>query len=219
MTQLLNQEKGRNEINYIHFLRSVSTFAVIVLHVAAPIVNNFIPGKVGYDWWVGNFIDSITRFCVPVFLMITGVLVFNSNDSPIIFYKKRISRIVYPFVLWSFLYILYSLYYSSNNFSISTFKVVFSLFIAGNPTSFHLWYLYMLIGLYFFLPFLKPWIQTATKKEILIFLGFWIVALIVELPFIKKFNIGINFAHFYGYLGYPILGYYLNKYAKDLKKK
>lgn len=94
-----------------------------------------------------------------------------------------------------------------------------------------LWYLYMLIGVYLFIPIIGVWLNTASAKDIRLFLVFWVISLMV--PYIKMAapllgytgnydNAGIwgvcnwnefgTFYYFSGFLGYIILAYYLVKY-------
>ena len=45
-----------------------------------------------------------------------------------------------------------------------------------NDDSGHLWYIYMLIGLYLFMPVLSPWLKQTGKKAELAFLAVWFVS-------------------------------------------
>src|SRR3546814_5311212 len=58
-------------------------FMVVVLHVAAM---NF--GVFDHQWWASNFYDSLTRSCVPVFLMISGVLLLGKQETLAVFFRK-----------------------------------------------------------------------------------------------------------------------------------
>ena len=81
-----------------------------------------------------------------------------------------------------------------------------------------LWYIYMLIGLYLYLPFFSVWVKQATKKQVKIFLSIWVLTLF--LPYCQEFitsNIGGVCAwndfgilyYFSGFSGYLFLGHYL----------
>ena len=82
----------------------------------------------------------------------------------------------------------------------------------------HLWYIYMLLGLYLYLPFFSAWVKQASKKQIRIFLGLWCITLF--LPYCREFlseNLGGTCAwndfgilyYFSGFCGYLLLGSYL----------
>lgn len=56
-------------------------FMVVVLHVAAVEFHDF-----DERWWASNFYDSFTRTCVPLFLMITGVLLLGRQEELPVFF-------------------------------------------------------------------------------------------------------------------------------------
>lgn len=64
-------------VNY-DYLRVLATFAVILLHVAASKWN--YADVNGLEWQTYNFYDSIVRWAVPFFVMISGSL-FLPRDS------------------------------------------------------------------------------------------------------------------------------------------
>ena len=49
---------------------------------------------------------SLVRPCVPLFVMLTGVLSLPVKSSMESFYQKRIPRVLFPFLIWSVLYYL-----------------------------------------------------------------------------------------------------------------
>src|SRR5690606_41105753 len=74
----------------------------------------------------------------------------------------------------------------------------------------HLWYLYMIIGLYLAIPYLRKIFNQASTREIEIFIILWFISMIVMnkfyYPVVPKFDL----TFFSGYLGYLVLGYYLS---------
>jgi len=89
----------------------------------------------------------------------------------------------------------------------------------------------MLFGLYLFLPILWPWLKSASKKNIELFLLFWIISLLLPLlqllaPHYGYYgnygNSGLlgvcdwnnygTFYYFSGFMGYMVLAYYLKYY-------
>ena len=81
--------------------RLIATFAAVFLHVAAGVVVYSNPGS--QYWWAGNIYNSFVRWCVPVFVMVSGALLLNPNkmESMETFYKKRLSRILIPLLFWA----------------------------------------------------------------------------------------------------------------------
>lgn len=199
-------------------LRAIATIAVIFVHVSAPILYQY--GNISnFKWWSGNVIDGISRFCVPIFLMLTGALLLPRKIEIKHFFKKRLTRILLPFLFWSVLYIIYSLlskWLSGDNLSYRDICLyIFHKFKSG--ASFHLWYIYMIIGIYLILPIISKWILVSSKNEIWYYVVIWIVTMIVGFPFIKKIIPNVDLIYFTGYLGYPILGYLLSFTSKNKK--
>ena len=179
---------------------------------------------------------AFVRPCVPLFVMITGALMFPVRQSMGAFYKKRILRVLWPFLIWSVLYYLFpwitgllgldkSIVYTcfiwaesdSQSFQSSLANILripytFS-FIAQ-----HMWYIYMLIGLYLYMPIFSAWVERATKRQMQVVLGLW--GLSTFLPYFHQFvstyafgtctwnSFGL-FYYFAGFNGYLLLGHYL----------
>ena len=100
-----------------------------------------------------NFYDSIVRWGVPVFVMISGCLFLSGNSTLKKIYQKNIFRIARAFVFWSIVYTIY--YYVDKVFILKkevALTTVVAHIILGH---YHLWFLYMITGIYMILPFLK----------------------------------------------------------------
>jgi len=218
ITQMLTSSKlGLEENNsyQTHFgissLRILATLSVIVIHVSGPLVVKF--GEISsFDWNVAIFFDSISRYSVPVFFMISGFLLLGQDYGFREFLKKRLGKIVPPFLFWSLMYSVLNRYvFSSEIFNVS--KVVKDIFYGSE---YHLWFIYALIGVYLFTPILQKWIKYASQKEVLYVLIIWVLTLIIEVPGLKIYFPRIDLSYFSGFLGYFVLGYYLKQYnAKE----
>jgi len=115
---------------------------VVVLHVSAPFVVNMHTNGIE-TWWVGNIIDSSTRWCVPILIMISGKLMLvNEKEIELRdFLKKRLLKVLIPLLAWSFIYMVWSYRYDLEwNLS---FFVTFAKNLYEGNIYIHLWYLYM----------------------------------------------------------------------------
>lgn len=190
---------------YISYLRVVATIAVIVLHTAAFISMDYgnVPEK---TWEIATFINSGVRFCVPIFVMISGALLLGKNEEIGIFINKRMKKILIPFLFWSLFYTCW--YYKDRLLSFD--KDLAEIFLSNlyNGSAYHLWYLYMIIGLYAFIPILRKFTINSTKKELEYFLVLSFVVLVAGQYSIDK--ITSSFINFAGFVFYLVLGYYLN---------
>lgn len=186
----------------LDLLRVIALMMIILMHSPKPYC---APG------YVISGISYLTSPGIGLFLMISGVLLLGNNLSTKEFLKKRFTKILFPTFFWSVFYLIVNYYtgqLSINGFLRSVFSMPFSA--QGHLI---LWFMYALIGLYLLTPILSGWLKTAKKREIEFYLLLWVITLLY--PYLDKFIIinqsqtGVLY-YFTGYLGYYLLGYYLN---------
>lgn len=200
-----------NKIVWTNNLRVLATISVILLHVSGQILIQF--GKVSnFVWWTGNIYDSSVRFCVPIFVMLTGALLLPKAYELGEFLRKRFLRIILPFLFWSFIYMLFTYYVKlSPNHEMSPLEIItWGLDLLKSGSSPHLWYIYMIIGIYLITPIISKWVQNCKENEILYFLIIWLFALIMNQPIFEEYNTDIDLSYFEDFIGYLVLGYYLS---------
>lgn len=204
-----------DNIDWINSLRIVALYAVIVLHCTSLLLMQY--GKVSVSqWMVADFFNAITRFAVPAFVMVTGALSLRREYEIGDFLKKRLLRVVIPFLFWSLIFVGYSLYNEEITFTADSWaNIKLVLHALKYSSSYHLWYVYMLIGLYFFIPVIGKFVRHATEKEILYFLIVWFGVMLLTQPYLSRFNPSVDMHYFAGFAGYLVLGYYLT--FKDFK--
>ena len=232
------REKSR--IVWLDVTRFVAMFAVVCCHCTDPF--NFYSGDSAGQleqirFW-GAAWGAALRPCVPLFVMITGALLLPVRGETGPFYRKRIGRVFWPFLIWSVLYNLFpwllGLFGAGPDVLMVFFPYVSDLSgvqdlstavmnIAAIPLNFsdfavHMWYIYLLIGLYLFMPVFSAWVEKASEKAKLLFLSIWAVTLFV--PFIREYLSGYIWGacswnefymlyNFAGFSGYLLLGHYL----------
>ena len=199
----------KEKLIWLDNLRVISTIAVIILHVSAPILYKY--GEISEVIWnTGNFYDGMVRFCVPVFFMLSGALLLSKDYELSYFLKKRFWRIIPPLIFWSLIYIFYDyVLVGEKSFTlISSIKMIIRNIFYGSKI--HLWFVYTLLGLYLFIPILRKWIKNSNNNEILYFLIIWFATIIYSLPYFKTYLPNIPLTNFSGYIGYLVLGYYLS---------
>ncbi|HEY0244579.1 MAG TPA: acyltransferase family protein, partial [Mucilaginibacter sp.] len=196
-------------IDWINNLRLIALYAVIVLHTTAVLLSQYEKVPLN-DWLTADFYNGLVRFAVPVFVMITGALLLHREYELGDFFTKRLSRIITPFLFWSLVYIGYSWYNGEITFDANAWtniKQVSHLLKYGS--SYHLWYVYMLIGLYFVIPVIGKFVRNATDSEILYFILVWFGVMLLNQPYLARFNPQVDLHYFAGYIGYLVLGHYL----------
>lgn len=197
--------------DYLDFTRALALVLVVLLHTAAILLVEYDINP-GAWWWIGNIIDTLARIGVPLFIMVSGTLLLDpsKNESLSIFFIKRLRRVLIPFVFWAIVFLLWRSIYQGEHIP---FPAALKIMTSG-PIYYHLWFIYMLLGLYLVTPVLRVWVKGAEQKDLLYFLVLWFVAASV-VPFINRFfhiRVGIDFVVTTYYVGYFVLGYYLHNY-------
>jgi probable poly-beta-1,6-N-acetyl-D-glucosamine export protein len=89
-------------------LRSLAIIGVVIIHITAPLELYVHQGIFMYYLFVITHLAQ--RFCVPVFLIISGFFLtfkIDNQQNPNLVLKKRLFRIIPPYVFWSlFFYFL-----------------------------------------------------------------------------------------------------------------
>ena len=143
--------------------------------------------------------SSIFRFGVPVFVMISGALLLNRELEITSFLKKKVNRIIYPFIF----------YYLLTAFVIvvvlnSTHVQVTNIFAFR-------WYFWMILGVYLSIPVINNFIQHSSIREIEYFLILFIFAAIFyQITYYFKIEQYLYLTLFLSPLGYLVFGYYLS---------
>lgn len=236
--------KEQKHIIWLDIIRLVAILMVIGVHCIDPFYISPAMREIPeYTSWAAIY-GSFFRPSVPLFAMMTGLLLLPVKQPLGTFYKKRIYRILFPCIIWSILYNLFPWFTGILGLSPHVIGDFFC-YTQGNETqalsdslkdvamipfqfSFkenHMWYMYLLIGIYLYLPFFSGWIEKATKKDKSIYLGIWAVSLF--LPYMTAYIapwFGVHyllgeatwnayglFYYFAGFNGYLVLGHYLKE--------
>jgi surface polysaccharide O-acyltransferase-like enzyme len=208
--------------NNLDALRVLANVLVIILHVSATYVTLNID-LINSNFVFANLIDSYTRISVPLFVMISGYLTLSQphNREFKRFYKKSSRTILIPTLIWSFLYVVLAYVIvrykalSDPFISIDDYIQIIVNWLLGKPYT-HLWYMYMMIGMFAFTPVLFRIKEKLNEKQFQV-LGFMMLGLGMIMSVL--FNVLWCFL-FIEYLGYFILGYCFKKtYASDQKNQ
>lgn len=215
----------KERIVYLDYMRALAAVAVVVLHVAA---NNWY-GFIGTpDWNSFTFYLGCTRFSVPLFVMISGAL-FLRKEGPIDVKRMlchNVVRLLLFLLFWSVIYQLYHLISAAGAFAPQLLWQAVKNVLKGE-TQAHLWFLYMMIGLYLVCPIVKTFSDHASKKQLeyalLLFFVFDCLMTVLrhqENPFSRIASVNMSklgIAVVSGYVGYFILGHYLDRYPLQRK--
>ncbi len=154
--------ENNKRLLWIDCLRVLACFGVVWLHSGARMMDDFA-GLSGFEWWVCNIYFNSVRCRIPLFLMISGAVILPKvYDSLGVYLRRRVLRLVWPFVFWTLMYIPLRIYllHRSGTMDMSYAGFVFTSFRDG--ISHYYWYIYMIIGLNLFFPILGGWIRRAS---------------------------------------------------------
>lgn len=207
-------------------------FMVVLIHVVADGIHSYEVGS--FTWNVSNVYDSLARFCVPAFVMISGAFMLDPEYNCTIkkLYSVKILRMVTALLFWG---LVYGIYFVANepNRPILTlaYQFVYTIFTGYH----HMWFLFMIIGLYIITPILRKLVEDKRLMQYFLLGSFVFSAVFMFvadlsdrliginavlnfiselLAYVKK-NIHIDFL--VGYAFYYVLGYYIKTYSVSRK--
>lgn len=184
--------------------RWLAAFAVVMLHSAAQTVSD-PTGYASQGWLAANLYDSAARWCVPVFVMISGALLLDPgrNQPAGEFYRRRLARIQWPLAFWTLFYLSWSTL-RADGLDLSFWPQK----IAQGQPYYHLWYLYMIVGLYAAAPAVRLLYARGSPAS----RSFWTLAILgvatLDSLYRQALDAGPGFflTWFLPYLGYFLAG-------------
>jgi surface polysaccharide O-acyltransferase-like enzyme len=198
-------------------VRLIGALAVVSIHVTDALV--MLPNHFGgLSWWWADFLNSISRIAVPFFIMLSGYLFLNPEKKidKISFYKKRVLRVVLPFIFWFFFYLFWNQYHNRVRYTLPI--IIENLFMLSFG---HLYFLVIIFLLYLMTPRIKKYtdnISTLKLKitilKILTIASLTILATYI-FPFLTILRSIITVPFFF--LGYYLFGILARK-IKLIKK-
>ena len=226
---LISQNENANQKKPRYFgidlIRVISCFLVMHIHAGEFYYcssNSLVSEGTGPFW--NGILNSLSRVSVPLFVMISGYLLLPVKVDLSTFLKTRFTRVLFPFIFWSIAYAFYNL--AKGNVSVKdAFLAIPYIFVNFQDYAGHLWYIYMLIGIYLYAPIISPWIKTAPLSHFIYYFVFWIGSLFIcyiHLIFPEiwgecAWNNTPMLQNFTGHFGYALLGCFVKLHLKDYK--
>ena len=209
----------KKRVAYCDLIRALAIGGVILLHVFADHRDMYLASNKTY-YFILTFLDSLTRYGVGFFFMLTGCFMLNKKEESYGKYlKKKIPKLFFPFLIASIIYYFYEANKAGNQ---PTFLEFVNLFSTGN-IKYHFWYMYSIITIYLLIPFIRIIVNSSSRKTIkeYIILIFASTMLIAINNFIHQYKVNVLtefiLPSIFVYIGYLLLGYYLYNY--DISKK
>lgn len=189
----------------LDLLRVASIAGVVMFHIVYPYNMNDTFNVLHLDSWIVDLIHFSLYWCVPIFFMISGALLLREHDESMrVFYAKRIKKVLIPTIFWSAFFLGYLFFFRDASLRDIAVRV-----LVGKPYI-HLWFMYAIIGLYIFTPFIRMLLFSLNNEQKIVLL---------ILLFVFSFGNGYlafylenrttMFSVFLTYIGYYVLGHVL----------
>lgn len=223
--------KGR--VVFIDYLRAVACFMVMMVHVTENFyIMDYAAGdnmiRIADDanrFWIAFWNGGIARTCVPLFMIASAFLLvpMRPGTTMLQFYKNRFLRIGPPTLIFLLIYSVVPVFFGYFGWN-DAGRYLMRLPLNFPDMAGHMWFMYPLISLYLIIPIVSPWLEKASAKEELVFLGLF--ALSTLIPFIHKLTPNTyiwgecwwnNFHMLWycsGYLGYLVMAHYIRFHMK-----
>ncbi len=200
-------------------LRVLSMCAVVYLHTASAAFYDLSNRAL---WEFANWVNVFAVLAVPLFFMMSGALLLapGAKSDPVFVIKHRVGKVLVPLLAWSGAVLLYQgLVREDWAGARAGLKS-----ILGTPANVAYWFLYALIPIYLLIPVLKPMADGLDKRRwryaLLLWLGLTLGLVTVRsfLPETRQILLTehptMNLNAVGGYLGYFLLGAYLDRLEK-----
>ena len=184
---------------HISYIRAVSSLGIVLLHTFAICMVAFYGQMTRKEEFVFGLPQYLMMWCVPCFVMVTGALLLDEGRQAD--YKRMFGRYIPRILIVLFLsvaaFAVIDAWMNHDGLSPSLIKVIFKKFYTRSSWS-HLWYLYMLIGLYLLIPVIKRFVLNSSLKECLVFVlimlfFFSVLPLIDKISGVKAgFSLAVN---------------------------
>jgi surface polysaccharide O-acyltransferase-like enzyme len=206
------QQQVRRSRRDIALLRVLAIVGVMMIHVSGLTTTN---AKVHGSavWWVAEVLNQGSRFCVPLFVMVSGALVLRPGTAEPAgaFLRKRLDRLIPALVVWHLVYIVFNatvLDRPSGPADVLTR-------VATGRTYTALYFFWLVLGLYLATPALRKLLD-GLSQELLVRVGLGLTALTCLWASTVSFvahesNVDVSatptvFTYWLPYVGYYVLG-------------
>ena len=210
------ENKKPERVPYLAYIRAISSVAIVLLHTAFAFAGT--EGLSESLVKVSLVIRNCCLWAVPLFVMVTGALLLDPNrDIQIkdIFHKyiKRILILIFVFTLLNEAFDVFLLGKKYDN----PFAFEYLIKVFTDQSWPHMWYLYMLVGIYLLLPIYRAAAKNMGKKEFQYLLIVYFIFLSVRPLIYGLFGVQSAFYittttiyPFYLFAGYAIHNDYIN---------
>lgn len=207
------ENKTNDREYYMDVARVFSMISVVLVHVGA--ISWYDAPFSLYPWGVMNLFDLMSRYCVPVFLMMSGYLFLDPkrNISVKKIYTRYLPRLLAAFFFWSFLYALItSGFLTQRTLGNGVGEKLLKNIFWGH---YHMWYMYLIVAMYIITPALRPIAANRYAMKYFLLISYifaYLIPTIQMIPFIyehsARYTGRLELQFVSGYIFYYLAGYF-----------
>lgn len=212
--------------NYnIDLLKAISIFCVVLVHTNARYI--IYSDIFSLRWTYGVLVRCIIMFCVCMFYMCSGILLYNNGKTYKIesIFKNKVLKLITILLIWDFIYKTVDWYINGAEIN-KYLGYIIEIFKTNNK--YHLYYLYRAIFIYLFYPIGNYILKDKRIAAYFLVIGFIPVIFIKTIMLLPNFselegNInqitsnGAMEAIYFSILGSVLYKNYFNKLYKNKK--
>lgn len=150
----MNSIVGTNKNSSIEIIRLLATFGVVFDHVGVCWIHYYEQTATIVDKIVYYSLVACCHWPVPVFMAITGALLLSKEKIGYVQVGKYFKKIAVLVIVFGTIFAWMELYFNTHQLNEDLFWQGFLNMLAGKSWK-HLWYLYMLLGVYLVLPIIS----------------------------------------------------------------
>lgn len=180
-------------VHSFSYLRAAACLAIVLLHTVFCAVSLFPEEASATQALLSNIVVNNMMWAVPCFLMVSGALLLNP-ERPVTVKKcltKYIPRMLIALVVFCLLFRALEILVNHEPVNAETLLSGFYEIFSGTSWS-HVWYLYLMIGIYLLLPFYHKIASNSTAGELRYLMIVYVIFLSL-VPVLKTFGISVGF--------------------------
>ena len=210
----------KKRILWIDLLKFIGLIGVLLMHIIGNTINTYGGLKVNANN-IYIYLALFFEFVIPLFVMISGMMLLSKeNLSYKYIFKKYILKIILIIVIIGSSMILLEELFINKTLSINLINKLITRLITGDIWT-HMWYLYLLLGLYLLTPIFNIITNNIEQKnyKILLIILFAISILLPHIENLINLKTPLNYLNISGFIFYYFYGHYLYKFNISKKYK
>ena len=197
MSRHMRAEAGTSantfRVHSFSYLRAAACLAIVLLHTVFCAVSLFPEEASATQALLSNIVVNNMMWAVPCFLMVSGALLLNPERSVTVkkCLTKYIPRMLIALVVFCLLFRALEILVNHEPVNAETLLSGFYEIFSGTSWS-HVWYLYLMIGIYLLLPFYHKIASNSTAGELRCLMIVYVIFLSL-VAVLKTFGISVGF--------------------------